>query len=50
MEVIVTDPLVVFTKKIEVKNPGPKIPTPEELSGECGWRLPGPFSSSFTES
>jgi hypothetical protein len=49
MEVIMTDPLVVFTKKIEVKNPGAKIPTPEELSGECGWRLDGPFSSSFTD-
>lgn len=49
MGVIMIDPLVVFTKKIEVKNPGPKIPTPEELSGECGWRLDGPFSSSFTD-
>ena len=49
MEVIMIDPLVVFTKKIEVKNPAAKIPTPEELSGECGWRLDGPFSSSFTD-
>ncbi len=49
MEVIMLDPLVVFSKKIVVKNPGPKIPTPEELSGECGWRLDGPFSSSFTD-
>ncbi len=43
------DRLVVFTKKIEVKNPGSKIPTPEELSGELGWRLDGRFSSSFTD-
>jgi len=46
---VMIDRLVVFTKKIEVKNPGPKIPTPEELSGELGWRLDGSFSSSFTD-
>ena len=49
MRVIMIDPLVVFTKKIEVKNPGPKIPTPEELSGELEWRLDSSFSSSFTD-
>jgi hypothetical protein len=49
MEVITVGPLVVFTKKIEVKNPKPKIPTPEELSGELEWRLGGSFSSSFTD-
>jgi len=49
MGVIMIDRLVVFTKKIEGKNPGPKIPTPEELSGECEWRLDGRFSSSFTD-
>ncbi len=49
MGVIMIDRLVVFTKRIEVKNPGPTIPTPEELSGELEWRLDGPFSSSFTD-
>jgi len=42
------DRLVVFTRKIEVKNPGPKLPSPEELSGELEWRLDGRFSSNFT--
>ena len=49
MGVIMIDRLAVFTKSIEVKNPGPKIPTPEELSGELEWRLDGSFSSSFTD-
>jgi hypothetical protein len=49
MEVIMIDRLVVFTKKFEVKNPGPKLPTPEELSGELEWRLDSRFSSSFTD-
>ncbi len=43
------NPLVVFTKKIEVVDPGPKIPSPEELSGELEWRLDGRFSYSFTD-
>jgi hypothetical protein len=43
------DRLAVFTRKIEVKNPRPRIPTPEELSGELEWRLDGSFSSSFTD-
>jgi hypothetical protein len=46
--VIMIDRLVV-TKRIEVKNPGPAIPTPEELTGELEWRLNGSFSSSFTD-
>ena len=49
MVVIMIDRLIVFRKKIEVKNPMPKIPTPEELSGELEWRLDGSFSSSFTD-
>ncbi len=49
MGVIMIDRLVVFTKKIEVVDPGPKIPSPEELSGELGWRLNGSFSSSFAD-
>ena len=49
MEVIMVGPLVVLTKKIEVKNPRRKTPTPEELSGELEWRLDGSFSSSFTD-
>ena len=48
MGVIMIDRLIVFSKKIEVKNPRPKIPTPEELSGELEWRLDSSFSSSFT--
>ncbi len=49
MGVMMIDRLAVFTKSIEVKNPGPKIPTPEELSGELEWRLDGSFSSSFSD-
>jgi len=49
MGVIMIDRLVVFIKKMEVKNPRPKIPTPEELSGELEWRLGGSFSTSFTD-
>jgi hypothetical protein len=49
MRVIMLDPLVVFSKKIEVKNPRPKIPTPEELSREIEWRLDSSFSSGFTD-
>ena len=49
MEVIMVDRLVVFTKKIEVKNPGPKIPSPEELSGALEWKLDDRFFYRFTD-
>jgi len=46
---IMVDRLVIFRKKIEVKNPGPKIPSPEELSGALEWKLDNRFSYSFTD-
>lgn len=43
------DGLVVFTKKIEVENPGAKVPLPEDLSGALEWKLDGRFSYRFTD-
>jgi len=42
------DRLVVFTKKIEVKNPRTKVPSAEELSGTLEWKLDDRFSYRFT--
>ncbi len=43
------DMLVVFTKKIEVNNPGAKVPSAEELSGAMEWKLNDRFSYRFTD-
>ncbi len=43
------DSLVVFTKKIEVENPGATVPSAEELSGALEWKLDDRFSYSFTD-
>ncbi len=48
IEVIMLDRLVVFTKKIEVKNPRTKVPSAEELSGTLEWKLDDRFSYRFT--
>lgn len=49
IEVIMVDGLVVFTKRIEVKNPGAKVPSAEELSGALEWKLDDRFSYRFTD-
>jgi hypothetical protein len=48
IEDIMLDRLVVFTKKIEVKNPRTKVPSAEELSGTLEWKLDDRFSYRFT--
>ena len=43
------DSVVVFTKKVEVRNPGAKVPSAEELSGALEWKLDDRFSYRFTD-
>ncbi len=42
------DRLVVFTKSIEVKNPGDEVPSAEGLSGALEWKLDDRLSYRFT--
>jgi hypothetical protein len=49
MEAIMLDCLVVYTKKIEVKNPATRIPSSESLSGALEWKMDDRFSYSFTD-
>ncbi len=43
------DRLVVFTKKVEVKNPGADVPSIDELSGALEWKLDDRLSYRFTD-
>jgi hypothetical protein len=48
IEVTMVHRFVVFTKEIDVKNPAPKLPSVEELSGALEWKLDDRFSYGFT--